>query len=311
MIDPAISIVVPTRERPEDAEACARAIALLDGPPFELLFIDQSEGDATRLAIERLADPRIRLVRCDARGASAGRNEGIALARGAIVALTDDDCRPAPDWLARIAARFAGDDALDLLCGRVRAPELLAEGEFAASFAADPGIVCANLEGGMGALGLSANMAVRRAALARLGPFDEALSPGTDLRAGEDFDWIIRAARAGLVVRNDPSIEVLHLGVRRGDAVRALRLGYHFATGACFSKHVRAGDPVVRRLFVGELARGVSHIVASAVRGRRPLGVGWLATFARGAAASFRYGVAPERRLFLDRHTGAPVRARR
>jgi glycosyltransferase involved in cell wall biosynthesis len=304
---PPLSVVVPTRNRPDDAAACARAILANEGAPFELLFVDQSDADTTRDALEGIGDRRLRYLRSPTKGASAGRNTGIAAASAAVIALTDDDCRPPADWLARIAAFFAEEPGADLVCGRVRVPEGLEGDAFGASFDARVPEVTADLRDGMASFGLSANMAVRHRALERLGPFDEALSPGTDLRAGEDFDWVLRAVRAGLRVRNEPSIEVLHLGVRRGADVRSLRLGYHFATGACFFKHVRAGDPHVRRLFLEELARGSAAVVQAAARGSRPLGINWIAGFVRGALTSYRYGVDARTRLFVDWQSRRPV----
>jgi glycosyltransferase involved in cell wall biosynthesis len=308
---PQISVVVPTRNRPGDALACAEALLACTGPSFELIFVDQSDAAATREALAALGDARLRCLATPGKGASAGRNAGIAEARAPLLAFTDDDCRPPADWLARIAAFFAAEPDAGLLCGRVRVPEGLEGDQFGASFDAGVPEVLPDLRDGMVSFGLSANMAVTRAALERLGPFDEALSPGTDLRAGEDFDWVVRAARSGLRVRNEPAIEVLHLGIRRGPEVRALRLGYILATGACFFKHVRAGDPHVRRLFLAELRRATAEVAAAALQNRRPLGLHWLLGFVRGALQSYRYRVDGERKLFVGWRDRAPVRALR
>ena len=50
------------------------------------------------------------------RGPGAARNAAAALARGEWLAFTEDDCVPAPDWLARAAARLAAN-APDVLEG--------------------------------------------------------------------------------------------------------------------------------------------------------------------------------------------------
>ena len=51
------SILVPTRDRAELAGACVRAVlAQRDAPSFELLIVDQSAGDATRVAVARVAE---------------------------------------------------------------------------------------------------------------------------------------------------------------------------------------------------------------------------------------------------------------
>jgi glycosyltransferase involved in cell wall biosynthesis len=47
---------------------------------------------------------RLRLIRIEHGGPSAARNHGIRVARGEIIAFTDDDCRPAPGWVDLLAA---------------------------------------------------------------------------------------------------------------------------------------------------------------------------------------------------------------
>lgn len=51
---------------------------------------------------------QVTLVRQEAAGPAAARNRGARIARGRYLAFTDDDCAPAPDWLAAIAARLQG-----------------------------------------------------------------------------------------------------------------------------------------------------------------------------------------------------------
>jgi GT2 family glycosyltransferase len=53
----------------------------------------------------------VTLVRQEPAGPAVARNTGVARARGDCLAFTDDDCRPAPDWLARLADRLDRDPA--------------------------------------------------------------------------------------------------------------------------------------------------------------------------------------------------------
>jgi GT2 family glycosyltransferase len=305
---PSISVVVPTRNRPADVVECVRTILACSGPAFDLVVVDQSDVDDTQQALAAFTDPRLRLIRSPGRGASAGRNHGIAESRAPLIALTDDDCRVPPDWLEKLAAAFAADPALALVCGKVRVPEGLGPDSYAAQFEAEDVPLTPDLSCGVGALGISANMGARREAFAKLGWFDEALSPGTPLQAAEDFDLVIRALTAGLRVRNAPAVELLHVGVRHGPDVRRLRLGYMYATGACLMKHVRLGDAGARGIFLG-MARFYSWgLLKAVVTNRRPFGFFWLRDYLRGAAASREFGIDPVTRLFLDKRTGQPVR---
>jgi GT2 family glycosyltransferase len=301
-------VVVPTRERPRDIAECVQTILACTGRSFELVVVDQSDKDDTQQALAAFVDPRLRYLRSPGRGASAGRNHGIAASVAPLIALTDDDCRVPPDWLERMAAAFAADPALSLLCGRVRIPAGLGPDAYVAEFEAKEVEVAADLVCGVGALGISANMGARREAFAGLGWFDEALSPGTPLMAGEDFDLVIRAVGAGLRVRNVPGVELLHVGVRYGHDVRRLRLGYMRATGACFFKHLRLGDPAARRIFLGVVADHGWGLFKAVVTYRRPFGFFWLRDYLLGAAATFEFGIDPTTGLFLDKRTGKPVR---
>ena len=114
-----MSVVVPTRNRPAHADACARSILATTGF-LDLTFVDQSDDMATQNALSQISDPRFRYLRSDSRGVTKGRNLGISATQGDIVAYTDDDCRVAPDWAQRIGELFAADPEVAVVCGRVR-----------------------------------------------------------------------------------------------------------------------------------------------------------------------------------------------
>ena len=103
------SIVVPTYNRPRLLEGCLGALAALDYPPdrFEVVVVDDGgvqplDAIAAR-GRERL---HLQLVRQPNAGPAAARNRGVEAARGTWLAFTDDDCRPAADWLRALAHRL-------------------------------------------------------------------------------------------------------------------------------------------------------------------------------------------------------------
>lgn len=102
----AVSVVIPTvRQRflAATLDSLARQRA---APPFEVLVIENGRrgGDTEALVAGHAArgGPPMRYHFLDRAGANPARNAGAALARGAIVALTDDDCAVAEDWIAAI-----------------------------------------------------------------------------------------------------------------------------------------------------------------------------------------------------------------
>ena len=102
---PCFSVVVPTRNRPRELARFLEALCAQTYPPerFEVVLVDDGsdrpldtviEPFRERLSITLLAQPNA--------GPANARQRGITLAKGTFLAFTDDDCQPAPDWLARL-----------------------------------------------------------------------------------------------------------------------------------------------------------------------------------------------------------------
>ena len=111
---PEVSVVIPTRDRASRLEAALEALGAqtLEGERFEVVVVDDgsTDGTATLLSDDR---PRLRSVRLPGRGPAAARNAGWRAARAPLVAFTDDDCEPDPDWLgALLEAHEANPDAV-------------------------------------------------------------------------------------------------------------------------------------------------------------------------------------------------------
>ena len=87
-----ISVIVTVYNR---AEMIAAALASLDlgGPDrLEIIVVDDGSSDGSDQVVERIGDPRIRLIRHDRnRGIPAARNTGLEAARGDYIAWLDSD----------------------------------------------------------------------------------------------------------------------------------------------------------------------------------------------------------------------------
>ena len=152
-------------------------------------------------------------------GIAHARNRGVREARGEILAFTDDDVLPEPDWIARVASAIDRWNA-DGVGGRIlpkwetAPPRWLAENQnllarlaimdFESSqllmlpLAAEPQV-------------WGANMAFRREALEKVGTFDPRLGVvGRKLYRGEETDLIERALKLGLKIVYDPALTVFH-----------------------------------------------------------------------------------------------------
>src|SRR5579884_1169719 len=98
MTIPSCSVVVCTWDRGRWLERCLAALAGLDHPSYEVVVVDNSQGDSPS---QQLAGQfGARYVREPRAGLSRARNTGARAAWGEIVAFTDDDALPDPRWLS-------------------------------------------------------------------------------------------------------------------------------------------------------------------------------------------------------------------
>ena len=102
---PFVSVIVPVLDDPVGIRACVGALVAQTYPAgaFEIVVADNGSTAETRDAIARLraaSGERLRVVVEPRRSSYAARNRALASARGALIAFTDADCRPAPTWLA-------------------------------------------------------------------------------------------------------------------------------------------------------------------------------------------------------------------
>jgi glycosyltransferase involved in cell wall biosynthesis len=101
MIDPEISVVIPTRNRPDLVTRAVRSALGQTFTDIEVVVVVDGPDDATIAALAGFADPRLRVVTSPRQeGAPNARNRGAHEARGAWVALLDDDDEWHPEKLS-------------------------------------------------------------------------------------------------------------------------------------------------------------------------------------------------------------------
>ncbi|MET0191242.1 MAG: glycosyltransferase family A protein, partial [Pseudonocardia sediminis] len=131
-----ITVVIATRNRAESLGRCLRSVLASDHPALQVVVVDNDPVDeSTARIVDTFASPRVRYVREARRGASVGRNRGLAEARTEVVAFTDDDTEVDRSWASRISGAFAADPALACLSGPVLAARLGTPEERAADVA--------------------------------------------------------------------------------------------------------------------------------------------------------------------------------
>ncbi len=104
-----VSVVVPTFNRPQLLDRCLAALVAqsFDPSAYEIVIADDAASESTRRQVEEWrsrfpqSGPAIRYLAVrDSHGPAAARNAGWRFGQGRVIAFTDDDCIPEPEWLA-------------------------------------------------------------------------------------------------------------------------------------------------------------------------------------------------------------------
>ena len=113
------SVIVPVYN---DAERLARCLGALEAQTyprsaFEIIVVDNGSTDDLAQVVRRFPD--VRLLSEPIPGSYAARNRGLAAASGAVIAFTDSDCVPDPDWLMNGITALLGDRECGLVAGGI------------------------------------------------------------------------------------------------------------------------------------------------------------------------------------------------
>jgi glycosyltransferase involved in cell wall biosynthesis len=212
-----ISIVVPFRNAEAYIGQCVEALCSQDYPAsrYEILMVSNNSSDRSGEIAGR--HPRVRLLAESRPGPYAARNRGVRAARAPIIAFTDSDCAPAPDWLRSIELALS-DPSLAVLQGRVVFGENSPRLAMIASYEAEKAAYVFSGAARDLYYGYTNNMAARRELFDRLGPFVETIRGG-------DVLFVNRVARdlSSDAIRFVPGVRVRHLEITRlGDWYRKL-----------------------------------------------------------------------------------------
>jgi GT2 family glycosyltransferase len=213
MVEPSVSAVVVTYQRPDYVARCLDHLLAQTRPIGEIVVVDSSDDDETaRLVADHY--PGVDYVTNTlGRGhTAAARDIGYRRTTGEILAFVDDDAFAEPDWLEHLVPFYA-DPTVGGVGGRQirRQPgeltdevdtigRLLPDGTLTGGFAADPGhpVDVDHL--------LGANMSFRRSAIDAVGGIRDGYG-GTCLREETDVSLQVTGAGYRLVYTPDAVVE--------------------------------------------------------------------------------------------------------
>lgn len=197
-----ISVVIPTYQRPALLLRCFEALLAQNftKDDYEIIVVSDGEDPATSRALASQQLEKFPVVEYYAlpvkAGPAAARNFGLMLARGELVVFTDDDCIPGTAWLAAMWSAYE----------RKERKEVAFSGHTVVPLKKEPTDYEKNISRLAAAEFITANCACSKAALYRVGGFDERFK----MAWREDSDLQFKFIEYGIPIIKVPAAVVTH-----------------------------------------------------------------------------------------------------
>jgi GT2 family glycosyltransferase len=276
-----LSVVVSTCADVFSTLRCIEAIRQGDTGPCEIVIVEnRPTGSTVRRALnDRFgADESIRYVEETRPGLSSARNAGLRVARGDLIAFTDDDVIVDPQWARSLRRAFALGHEVECVTGLILPLEFetptqhlveqfasYAKGFVPRVYALDrPPSDQPLFPYAAGHFGSGANLAFRTGALRDLGGFDPVLGTGTAARGGEDLDIFIRVLQSRSLLAYEPRAMVWHRHPDTEAKLRRRAFDYGAALGAVLTKQFARGPSRLRILSLAP--RGARYFLSPGSR---------------------------------------------
>jgi glycosyltransferase involved in cell wall biosynthesis len=149
--------------------------------------------------------PSVRCLREAQPGSYAARNAGLRVARGEIIAFTDADCLPDPEWIERGVESLSRRESTGVIAGPIEIVSGRPKGASPTAYLYDATFgYRTTVEQLSGGYGVTANLVARRVVIDAVGPFDRAFL------SGGDVEWGRRAAAMGYRTEYVKAVRVRH-----------------------------------------------------------------------------------------------------
>jgi GT2 family glycosyltransferase len=227
---PFISVVIPHYNDLDRLRLCLDRLAAQSWPRARMEVVVADNNSRCGIDAVRAAAPEAIVVPAPIQGAGPARNAGAAASHGEILAFTDSDCVPEPDWLREGVAALA---RFDFVGGQV--VTLAADPTHPSPVEAFEMVFNFNFRRYIEEVGFTGtgNLFVPRDTFARVGPFRTGVS--------EDVEWCFRARSLGLRIGYAERAVVGHPARQtwaelRGRWVRMLSEHYHLSLTRRFGR---------------------------------------------------------------------------
>jgi glycosyltransferase involved in cell wall biosynthesis len=224
---PSFDIIVPTLGRVGELDRLLASLADQTYRAFRVIVVDQNPDDRLAAVLERYQHGMTIVRLTSELGASHGRNVGLAVREGDLVAFADDDCWYPPNLLARVDKELREHPDWDGVTGRVvdehGRPAVARWNKHA----------CQVSRANVWTSGVAVSIYLRSHVVDQVGLFDETLGVGAGTRwgSGEETDYLLRALEQGFDLHFDPSLVSCHEQTRTDASAATIAAGFPYGMG--------------------------------------------------------------------------------
>lgn len=203
---PQVSVIIPVYNDADRLQRCLQSVESQSylREHYEVIVVDN--GSTDHIVSVQTAFPNMRFVREHKRGPAAARNTGVKVAAHDIIAFTDADCMPEPNWLEQGVRAFLELPTEGIVGGRVMStfvkpdhPTFIERYDAITYFRQQWNVEVQHFSA-------TANTITHRSLFNQIGGFDERYHTA----ALEDIDWGLRAHKAGYPLAYSADMIVKH-----------------------------------------------------------------------------------------------------
>ncbi len=265
---PRVSVVVCAYNAERTMDACMASLRTLNYPNYEVVVVNDGSKDRTLAITEEHKavydahpdGPRMIVISQENKGLSVARNVGAAASTGEIIAYTDSDCVPDPDWLAFLVYKFVRSGFVAVGGPNFPPPEPSLVPAAVAVSPGGPTHVLLNDEVAEHIPGC--NMAFTKKALEEIGGFEPVFAA-----AGDDVDLCWRLQNRGYAIGFSPAATVWHYRRNTVQAYLKQQMGYGKAEALLYFKHPYRFNMLGQSRWLGRIYGELTTAVLS----RRPI----------------------------------------
>ncbi|MCM8781783.1 MAG: glycosyltransferase [Candidatus Omnitrophica bacterium] len=200
---PFVSVIIPVYNNSEKLRKCLTALENQTYPKelFEVVVVDNCSTENIKDVVSNFS--RIYLTYEPYSTLYAARNKGIVSSKGEVLAFTDSDCIPAPDWMEKGVNAIMSVPDCGLIAGRIeiyfKNPKRPTAAELFEKVTMRQDVYVKRWR-----FGATANVFTLRNVVNKVGLFDGSL------KSGGDVEWSRRVVSAGYKIVYDDNVCILH-----------------------------------------------------------------------------------------------------